>query len=315
MTAALMLVAGLVVLPYSADRFVLGAARLSTALRVSPVVVGVVILGFGTTAPEFLVSTLAALQGAQDIAFGNLVGSNITNVLLVLGAAAVITPISVSVQTLRREIPMMLVAVCVLAAVTFDRRATVGAGVVLLLTGVAVSVFLWRAARADRGGVAILQAGIEEYEQEEHPRVGPSLVLLVLGLAGTVGGAQLLVLGATQVARAVGVSEAVIGLTVVAIGTSLPELTTAVAAARRKQVDLVVGNILGANLYNSLPIAGLAAIIGGTDLDPAFPVSLLMMLGACFLAGLFLFTGNRLSRFEGVVLLLLFAGTLLVTTT
>ena len=301
-----MLVAGLLVLTVAADRFVLGAARLSSALAVSPVIVGVIVIGFGTSAPEMVVTVLAAVQGEADLAFGNIVGSNTANVLLVLGAAALLSPIAVAVTTLRREVPLMLLAVILLAAVTGDGRAQVLAGVALLAAGVGVAVLLIRSALSDRTGALAMADEIDAFGRGGTPRVCPSALLALAGLIGTVVGAQLLVVGATGLAEALGVTQAVIGLTVVAIGTSLPELVTAVAAARRGEPDLVVGNVLGSNLFNSLLIAGTAAVIGDVQLDPAFPRALGIMVASCVLAGFFLFTGRRLARREGGALLLLF---------
>ena len=304
MRDGLLLVAGLALLTLAADRFVLGAARLSTALRVSPVIVGALVIGFGTSAPEMLVTGLAAAQGAADLGYGNLVGSNIANVLLVLGAAALLSPISVRTTTLRREVPLMLAAVVALAGATANGRVGLVEGVVLLaLTFAAIGFVLWSARQDQRAAAALAGGALGP------PPGGPiwrHALLAVLGLAGTVAGAQMLVTGATGVARVLGVSEAVIGLTVVAIGTSLPELVTAVAAARRGEPDLVVGNVLGSNIFNSLPVAGVAAMLTRTELDPAFGLSVAAMVATCALASVFLVTGRRLGRREGGVLLALF---------
>lgn len=310
---ALMLVGGLVLLTFASDRFVLGAARLSTALRVSPVVIGVLVIGFGTSAPEMVVSVDAAARGSQDIAFGNLVGSNMANMLLVLGAAALLSPIRIASVTLRREVPLMLAGVFLLAAVTIDRRATVLAGAILLVAGAAAALVLLRFAASDRASALAMASEIEEYERGGAPRVGPAVLLTLAGLVGTVVGARLLVVGAEGLARGMGVSEAIIAITVVAIGTSLPELVAAVAAARRKEADLVVGNVLGSNLFNSLPIGGAAAVFGAPRLGPEFPVALGFMVVSCALASFFLFTGRRLGRREGATLLVLYVVALWVT--
>lgn len=305
MIDVLLLVAGLALLTIAADRFVLGCARLSAALRVSPVVIGVVVIGFGTSAPEMVVTVLAAAQGSVDLAFGNVVGSNTANVLLVLGAAALVCPIAVRVSTLRREVPLM-VAGAVALALAVAGGTTVLAGLALIgLGAAAIGWLVWLAVR-DRAGVATLTAGLAEYEQAAATGTGRAVGLAVGGLVGTVAGAQMLVTGASGVARLLGVPEAIIGLTIVAIGTSLPELVTAVAAARRREGDLIAGNVLGSNLFNSLPIAGLAALFGTATLDPAFGRALAVMVGACLLAALFLLTGRRLARTEGAMMLALF---------
>jgi cation:H+ antiporter len=304
-TDLLLLVGGLLLLSYAADRFVLGAARLSTALRVSPVLIGALVIGFGTSAPELLVSVLATLRGAQDIAFGNVVGSNTANVLLVLGAAAVFSPLVVGPKTLRRELPLMLAAIFALALVTFDGRVRWWEGALLLLGALlAVAVIVVIALR-DREAAAALEAEVAEFEGEQAslPR---SAVLALAGLTGTLIGAQMLVSGAVGLSRALGVSEAVVGLTIVAIGTSLPELVTAVAAARQRETDLVVGNILGSNIFNSLLVAGASGALDTVRLDPAFRWSIVAMLVANGLAALLLGSGRRVALGEGVLLLAAF---------
>lgn len=306
MVDALLLLAGLVLLTVAADRFVLGAARLSAALRVSPVIVGAIVIGFGTSSPEFLVTILATLQGSQELAFGNIVGSNSANVLLVLGAAALVRPVMVGHATLRRELPLMLAAVTVLAAVSADARvSTIDAG--LLLAGaVAAITFVVRVGLRDREAAQALAAEVAEYAGDAPPSVPRSAMLAVAGLVGTIAGAQMLVTGAVGLARTIGISEAVIGLTIVAVGTSLPELVTAMAAARRGETDLIVGNVLGSNIFNSLPVAGVAGLLDTTSLDDAFRLSLAIMVAACALAAVLLRSGRQVVRPEGGVLLAMF---------
>lgn len=302
----LLLLGGLGLLTVAADRFVLGAARLSAALKVSPVIVGAIVIGFGTSAPEFLVTILATLQGSQALAFGNVVGSNTANVLLVLGAAAVVRPLAVGTATLRRELPLMLAAVGLLALVSVDGRVTGLDATVLLVAAAGVIGFIVVVGLRDREAAAALAAEVEEYAGAAAPSLARSGLLTVLGLVGTLAGAQMLVQGAVGLARTVGISEAVIGLTIVAIGTSLPELVTAVAAARRGETDLVVGNILGSNLFNALPVAGVAGALATTQLGTEFRVSLAIMVGACALAAVLLRSGRQLVRPEGWVLLAMF---------
>jgi cation:H+ antiporter len=303
-----LLVGGLGLLTFAADRFVLGAARLSTALRVSPVLIGAIVIGFGTSAPEFVVTILATLRGSQDLAFGNVVGSNTANMLLVFGAAGLVHPLTVETATLRRELPLMLVSVILLTVATFNRTVTTPDALLLLVGAVGVIGLIVKIGLSDRAAAERLQAEAAEYQGEGGPSVGRSSVIAVLGLLGTLAGAQLLVEGATGIAEAFGLSEAVIGLTVVAVGTSLPELVTAVAAARRGETDLVVGNILGSNIFNALPVAGVAGLLDTVELDPTFVPNLAFMMVACVLAAVFLRTGHRLGRREGAVLLLLFIG-------
>jgi cation:H+ antiporter len=270
-----------------------------------------VVIGFGTSAPEFVVTIDATLAGSQDLAFGNVVGSNTANVLLVLGAAGLMAPIAVKVATLRRELPLMLLAVALLTVATVNARVTSADALLLLGGAVLVIGAIVAVALRDREAAAAFEAELAEYAGGERPRALPALLLALAGLAGTLVGARMLVVGATGLAQALGLSEAVIGLTVVAIGTSLPELVTAVAAARRGETDLVVGNVLGSNIFNSLPVAGLAGLLDTVPLDPAFRPSLALMIVACLLAALFLRSGRVLSRAEGALLL---SGFVAVTT-
>lgn len=306
-------VIGLAILAVASDRFVLGAARLSKALRISPVIVGAIVIGFGTSAPEFVVTILATLRGSQDLAFGNLVGSNIANLLLVIGGAAVFRPLPAPRATIRRELPLMVLALVGLAAATVNSRVTTLDAVLLLVgAAVAIGLIVWFGLR-DREFAQILETQLEEQAAAAPEKMSVTVVLVVLGLAGTVGGAELLIRGASDLARAIGVSEAVIGLTVVAVGTSLPELVTAVAAARRRETSLIVGNVLGSNVFNSLPVAGVAGLLATVQLDPSLGRSLVFMLGAAGLAGLFLVTGRQVGRVEAAVLLAAFAGVMAVT--
>lgn len=307
MLDALLLLGGLGLLTVAADRFVLGAARLSALLRVSPVIVGAIVIGFGTSAPEFLVTILATVQGSQDLAFGNIVGSNTANVLLVLGAGAAVRPLTIGPGTLRRELPLMLAAVVLLAAVSADGRVTGLDAGLLLAAGAAAIVAIVLIGLRDREAAEALTAEVAEYAGEAPPSVLGSVVLTLAGLAGTLGGAQMLVTGAVGIAEALGISQAVIGLTIVAVGTSLPELVTAIAAARRGETDLVVGNILGSNLFNALPVAGAAGALATTQLGSEFRVSLVIMVASCTLAAVLLRSGRRLSRGEGWLLLVGFA--------
>lgn len=302
----LMLVGGLGLLTYASDRFVLGAAQLSTILRISPVLIGAIVIGFGTSAPEFAATIVATLQGNQDLAFGNVVGSNTANMLLVVGAAGLVHPLAVEDATLKREVPLMLAAMGLLTVATVNRTVTTPDALLLLVGAVVIIGIIVKIGLSDRAAAARLEAEVAEYGAGEQPRTGKAAALTVLGLLGTLAGAQLLVEGATGAAVAIGLSQAVIGLTVVAIGTSLPELVTAVAAARRGETQLVVGNVLGSNIFNALPVAGVAGLLDTVRLDPAFVPSLAFMLGACILAAIFLRTGKRVARSEGAVLLALF---------
>ena len=299
---------GLVLLTYAADRFVVGAARLSVTLRLSPIVVGAVVIGFGTSAPELVVSGIAAAQGSLDIAFGNIVGSNVANLTLVLGVAALVTPIAVRSPVLKREAPLSLVAVIVFAILVQDGLSGLDAAV-LGGTLVAALVIVLRSARDDDPQ---LTAEVSEFLNGVPPSTRREVVRIALGLAGTLGAAWLLVWSARTVAAELGMSEAFIGLTVVAVGTSLPELATALQAARKGETDLIVGNLLGSNLFNATAVGGLAGALGPRTLaDPSIvgPATLLMV-GIAAVATVFMVSGRRVVRWEGALLLAFYAATL-----
>jgi cation:H+ antiporter len=292
---------GLALLAYAADHLVVGAARLAQRLRIRPVVVGVVVIGLGTSAPEFLVSGLAATRGNTGLAVGNIVGSNIVNLSLLLGIAAVVAPIPAPSTVIRREAPLAIGAVVLfgLAAVTgLDARSAA----VLVVAG-AAAVWLLVRWSAD-GRSAPVEVG---RPPSPHRRGWAEPVRAVLGLAGVLVGAQMLVDGASAIAGGLGVPQVVIGGTVVALGTSLPELVTSVQAQRRGESDLVVGNLFGSNLFNSL-IGG--AVIGFADRAGAARsgiVLVLAMVGGAGLAWLLLRRGGRLTRGEGIGLVLAYA--------
>lgn len=302
-----MLVTGMVLLTMAADRLVLAAARLSRYWGMSPILVGALVIGMGTSAPELLVSGLAGLGGQTDLAIGNVVGSNVANVTLVLGATALIRPIPKTQQILVREGALMLVAVATLTAVIYDLRLDRLEGVLLVGGMVLAAWLLIRWARHDAARMPLVFAN-KHPRQPGGIRWPRELAIAVVCLAATVGGAQLLVSGATTLAEALGLASAFVGMTIVAIGTSLPELATAIAGARRNENEIIVGNVVGSNLFNALAVAGVAGILGPGHVDPSFVPTSVVMVGAAALAGVFAATGGRLSRSEGLVLLTAFAG-------
>lgn len=312
MSDALFLLAGLAVLTFSADRFVEGAAGVSTLLNVPIVVVGAVVIGFGTSAPELLVSALASIDGRQDIAIGNIVGSNMANLTLVAGAAAAFAILPITLRIWQREIRLMLFAVGLLALVSFDLRIQNFEAVGLLVAAVVcIGLITWWAIEDRRAGRDDLSDEVASYVQDLTMR--RAWTLTGLGLLGTLGGAQMLVTGAAGLATTLGVPEAVIGLTIVAVGTSLPELVTAVAAARRDERDLIVGNVVGSNIFNSLPVAGIAGLLDTTPLDGQLTLSLGLMIGVCILFAIFARRGFQIERTEGLVLLGAFVAATVLT--
>lgn len=292
---------GIVLLAYASDQFVIGAARVAALLRLSPVIIGAVVIGFGTSAPELLVSALAAGQGTLDVGVGNVVGSNIANLSLVLGAAALFTPIAVGATVLRREAPLSFASVALFALVVQGGLGRLEGSVLLA----ALVASLWLLLRSAREDDPVLTGEVEEFLAPSRPSAGPETVRVLAGLVGTLVGAQLLVWAATTLAELLGLAEGFVGVSVVAIGTSLPELATAVQAARKSETGLIVGNLLGSNVFNSTMVAGTAAMIGpGIPLDPTLtgPATIIMVVIAA-VAGAAMATGRRVVRWEGAVLL------------
>ncbi|GAA1408750.1 calcium/sodium antiporter [Catellatospora coxensis] len=313
----LLAVAGLVLLTFAADHLVLGSSRLATRLRISPVVVGVVVIGLGTSAPEFLVSALAAARGDTGIAVGNIVGSNILNLTLILGIAALITPFAVDSKVIRREVPLAVGSVLVFAVLAYAGLSPQTA----ILLAVCAAAALFVLVRWARGsGNQELTAEVAEFEAEGGAVVvapakqAPAWfepVRTVLGLAGVLGGAQLLVANASAIAEQLGVPQIIIGFTLVALGTSLPELVTTIQAQRRGETDLVVGNLFGSNLFNSLAGGAFIGFAAGSDnVAHASVVLLTAMVFTALLAWALLRRGLRLTRPDGTVLLAVYALTL-----
>lgn len=304
MLAAVEFAIGLALLVFAADQLVVGAARLALALRISAVIVGVVIIGFGTSAPELLVTVLAGIEGAPEIAAGNLVGSNTVNLTVVAATAALITPIAISSQTLRREVPLATAAVLLFALALQG-----GAGRIegmLLLAGFGLAG-VWIVRSSDPGDAVL---GSEAAEAAGPPGATRREVLrTLLGMLGTLAGARLAVGGARELAVELGLSEGFVGLTIVALGTSLPELVTAVQAARRGHADLIVGNVLGSNMFNSLLGGGILALIApGPFADPDLAgLAAAFMVVIALAAGILLGTGRRLVRWEAALLLVVYA--------
>jgi cation:H+ antiporter len=302
MVAVLAVVIGLVVLTKAADEFVAGAARLSTALRVSPVIIGAAVIGFGTSAPEMVVSAIAAGQGKLDIAVGNVIGSNAANLSLVLGIASLLCLMSVRSSVLRKEAPLSTAAVVLFGLLVQDGLER-WEGLVLLVALVAALVHLLT---GNRGGDEELRAEVEDFVDDHHAiSVRREAVRSLLGLVGVIVGAQLAVTGASSIAEELGLGEGFVAVTLVAVGTSLPELMTAIAAARKGEDELIIGNLLGSNLFNSLAVGSIAALVGPGDLDD--PELATIGVGAMVIvaagAWLFMATGRAVTRWEGVALL------------
>jgi cation:H+ antiporter len=255
----LLFLVGLAGLFFGGDALVRGASGVALAFRVPPLVIGLVLVGFGTSMPELLVSMDAALSGQPGIAVGNVVGSCIANILLILGIAAVIGPIPARLGALARDLGWMAAAALVLVPVFAGGIVSRPEG---LLLAAALAVYIWRTMRSRE----------EPATEQQTPPLARSVPIALLGLAGVLVGAHLLVQSASEIARALGISEAVIGLSIVAIGTSLPELATTVAAAVRGERDIALGNIIGSNVFNIFGILGMTALVVPIPVESRFLV-------------------------------------------
>ncbi|HAY69420.1 MAG TPA: sodium:calcium antiporter [Acidimicrobiaceae bacterium] len=301
--ALILLVVGIIILTFAADHFVEGAVSVADVFNISPVVVGALVIGFGTSLPEMLVSGVAAVQGDADLGVGNVLGSNVANMTLVLGIAALIAVISIDTLTSRRELPLCVGSVLLFAVFVQDgfRRWE---GVVLAVALVATLLWLLRNAH---------HHDLESPAQEHEPKGAmASGVRTVVGLTGTVGGAWLLVEGATSLADEVGLTGGFVGLTLVAIGTSLPEMVTAVVAARKGETDLIIGNLLGSNIFNSLAVGAVLGLLGPGPLEDNNLAGLatIIMISVVLIAAVFLYTGGRVVRWQAAALLLIYLGTM-----
>ncbi|MGL5432801.1 MAG: calcium/sodium antiporter, partial [Plesiomonas shigelloides] len=327
----LLLAIGLVLLVVGADGLVKGAARLAASIGIPSLVIGLTVVAFGTSAPELAVSIRSALAGQSEMAIANVVGSNIFNVLFILGLAAIITPLAISRQLIRQDVPLMVLASMLVFYMIRDgvlSRLDAGILVVLLL---AYTVFLFvqgkrteateRASGANNSvapsvsGAALSDAASTEQDDEvdalirgTHP-TWQNLLWIVGGLACLVAGANLLVNSAVNIARAFAVSEAVIGLTIVAVGTSLPEVMTSIVASIKGQRDIAVGNVVGSNIFNLLAVLGVSGVLSSNGLagneqlvQQDFPV----MLAVALLCVPLFFTGAILSRIEGALFFILY---------
>ena len=263
--ASLAIIAGLVLLVWSADRFIEGAAATAKHLGMPSLLIGMVIIGFGTSAPELAVSAMAALDGNPGLALGNAYGSNITNIAVIVGITALIAPIAVHSQVLRKEIPLLLALTVFAGAQLIDGELSQLDG--WLLLAVFAAVMGWSILQGIRGKGDPL-AGDTDAEMLEHPMpLNKAVMWLVIGLVLLLVSSRMLVWGAVFIAQSLGVSDLVIGLTIVAIGTSLPELAAALAAVKKNEHDLILGNIIGSGIFNTLAVVGLAASIHPLSVD------------------------------------------------
>ncbi|KIC30990.1 calcium/sodium antiporter [Leisingera sp. ANG-M6] len=308
------LLGGMLLLILGGEFLVRGAVRVAERFRVSPLVIGLTLVGFGTSAPELVTSVRAALAGAPGIAYGNITGSNIANILLIAGVSALIAPIAVQSAALRRDGGVMLAATVIFAALAATVPVTRTAGLAFVL---ALAVYVWFAIRQERTAPAAEHGALFDKAaalEGVDPAVSPAhtarlplwrpLATTLGGLVLVLGGGGLLVDGAVQLARMMQVSETVIGLTIVAVGTSAPEFATSVAAALRRQGEMAFGNIIGSNIYNLMGIGGATALIAPSEVPERIAgFGNVVMLGVTVAFLALAWTGLRVSRREGAVLL------------
>ncbi len=295
-------IVGLGVLSLAAEQFVRGAARLAVVLRMAPIVVGAIVVGFGTSAPEMLVSGVAAANGRLDIGVGNIIGSNVANISLVLGAASFVAVVPVSRSVIRRDAAVSVAAVGLFALLVQGELGRLE-GVLMVVALFAWFVLVLRGARTS--GSDGDMDDLSELVGEDPPALGIETLRTVVSLALVAGSAYVLVEGAERVADALDLSGGFVGYTMVAVGTSAPELVTAVAAARQRETELLVGNLLGSNVFNSLAVGGVIGLIGPGPVGDLTLQTLgsVMMVVICAVSWVAMAVGRRVTRVDGIALL------------
>lgn len=303
------IVLGIILVLWGADRMTEGSVALAERFNVSQLTIGLTIVAMGTSLPEFCVSLVSALKGTPDLAVGNIVGSNIFNALLIVGVAAMVTPINITLTTVRKDIPFALVASVLLMMMCFDGKISRLNGAILLAMFAIFMVITFKTAGQDP------QTQNDDQPAKKPMKLWLCVVFIIAGLGALILGSELFVNGATKVATLLGVSQAVIGLTIVAGGTSLPELATSVVAARKGNSGIAIGNVLGSNVFNILFILGVTGVISPMHMQGITMMDLSVMVTAMIMLWLFSYTKLTLERWEGAVLtatFLIYLGYLLV---
>jgi cation:H+ antiporter len=303
-----LMAAGLAILVFGADWLVKGASRLAIAAGIAPLVVGLTIVAFGTSAPEMAVSVSAAFSGANDMAVANVVGSNLFNVLFILGVAALVAPLVVHQQLVRMDVPIMIGASVLLLVLAADGGLGLWDSALLAALIVAYTVFLIVESRREKSAevLAEYQEEVADASGGESGSMPVNLLLIVVGLAGLVYGSQLMVEGAISLARVLGVSDVIIGLTIVAAGTSLPELATSVVAAFKGERDIAIGNVVGSNIFNICSVLGFSGLASGGALTVApamISIDIPLMIAVALVCLPFFRSGYTLTRANGAVFL------------
>ncbi len=310
LVAILAVIAGLALLVWSADKFVDGAASTARHFGMPSLLIGMVIVGFGTSAPEMVVSALAAGQGNPGIALGNAFGSNITNIALILGLTAVISPIAVQSKILRKEMPLLMLMTVLVIGLLWDLDISRWDAIILLIGfGAFMGWSIWQGMQKKTDTLA---AEVEHEASQHSMHLKTAIFWLILGLIVLVASSRMLVWGAVEIAQAFGVSDIIIGLTIIAVGTSLPELASSIIAIRKNEHDLALGNVIGSNLFNTLAVVGIAGAIHPLAVEPEVLWRDAMFMGvltlSLFVIGYGFRGEGRINRVEGAILLAAYVG-------
>ena len=300
------IIAGFAILVWSADKFVEGAASTAKHLGMPSLLIGILIVGFGTSAPEMVVSAIAAMEGNPALALGNALGSNIVNIALILGITAIVAPITVNSKIVKKEIPLLLLIVLASGYLLLDNSLTLGEGIVLI-SGF-FTLIAWSIVSAFRGRGDTLEAEMDSELIEHEMTLKAGIIWLIIGLVLLIASSRLLVWGAVGVATEFGVSDLIIGLTIVALGTSLPELAASVIAARKGEHDIAIGNVVGSNMFNILAVIGIATIIAPMNgipvevLNRDWIVMFVLTIALLVMSYGFRNKEGKITRFEGMIL-------------
>lgn len=297
----ILIIIGMALVLWGAERLTDGAVAIAQRMNVPEIVIGLTIVAMGTSMPEFCVSFAGALKGTADLAVGNVVGSNIFNAMLIVGVAAMVAPMSILKSTVKKDIPFAVFASLILFQLCLNNRITRIEAFVLLIM---FAVFMIYTVMGAKNGMPT--ASEEEAKKNKSKGLSKDVFYVVAGLAALIVGSNIFVDNATEIARLLGVSEAVIGLTIVAAGTSLPELATSIVAARKGQSAIAIGNVIGSNVFNILFIIGLTGVITPMQIVGLTNIDFAVMLGSMLLLWLMSFTKYTLSRWEGAVLAVLY---------
>lgn len=305
-------VLGFIFLIKGADILVDGSSSIAKKFKISDMVIGLTIVAFGTSAPELIISSIASLKGSTGISLGNIIGSNISNTLLILGTAAVITPLVIKKHTVHKEIPFSMLAVIAVAIMINDyaldgytsNSLTRSDGLVLMLF---FAIFMYYTFGMTKNKEGVIE-GMSPKEKIETFHNFRSVIMIIGGLLGLFFGGRWIVSGAVEIAFSLGLSEALVGLTIVAIGTSLPELAASAVAARKNKADMAIGNVVGSNIFNFLWVLGAASAISPISFDPALNFDILSLIGFTFILILLMYMGKKrvLDKYEGLALLALY---------